>query len=230
MTTVVTIANNTMGAIKKILYRKSVKLISFVSLSLLAHGLLFLVQTDQQQNTTQISLGNSRLNVSLSIADSEIKNPASTTKQDSSQNLSLQKINQTAQIKETHQTIIPEPQATPATTQKTTQKKSLRTAQHNFLLGEIQHRLSRHLSYPIRAQRRGWQGEVMVGFQVDKKGFLHNVHLTKTSGYSLLDNAAVSAIEKVKSIPLFLWFEHSQENIFHPTALQLPVKYRLTNS
>ena len=70
----------------------------------------------------------------------------------------------------------------------------------------------------------------MVGFHVDKQGVLRNVHLTQTSGYSLLDNAALSAIGKVKNIPLSSWFKNSNEDTFHPTALQLPVSYRLTNS
>lgn len=98
-------------------------------------------------------------------------------------------------------------------------------AQRNFTLGEIQNRLSRYLLYPKRARRRGWEGDVMVGFNVSSQGFLSNIHLRQTSGYSLLDSAALTAIEKVINIPLSQW-----NGNFHPITMVLPVSYRLTNS
>lgn len=99
------------------------------------------------------------------------------------------------------------------------------TAQVNFLLGEIHHQLSQYMHYPTRARRRGWEGSVLIGFNVDRQGFLQNIHLSRTSGYSLLDNAALSAVKKVNHLPVSKWGHY-----FHPIALQLPVVYRLTNS
>lgn len=104
-------------------------------------------------------------------------------------------------------------------------KEALQNAQQNYVLGEVHNRLSQFMSYPIHARRRGWEGSVMIGFSVDKKGFLRDIHLTRTSGYTLLDNAALTAIKKVSYIPLVQW-----GSIFQPVALQLPVVYRLTNS
>lgn len=95
----------------------------------------------------------------------------------------------------------------------------------NYLLGEIHHRLSQYLQYPDRARRRGWEGSVIVGFNIDQQGFLQNVHLARTSGYTLLDSAALTAIKKVNYIPVIHWGSR-----FQPVALRLPIVYRLTNS
>jgi TonB family protein len=98
-------------------------------------------------------------------------------------------------------------------------------SQRNFLLGVIQNRLLRYMYYPDRARKRGWEGEVTVTFHIDKNGYLHNIHLTRTSGYALLDDAALIAVRKMNNIPMSQWDEG-----FTPVALQLPVIYRLTNS
>ena len=63
--------------------------------------------------------------------------------------------------------------------------------QRNFLLGEIRHQLSRHLQYPTRARRKGWEGEVLIALHVDKRGYLNNVRLELSSGYAMLDTAAL---------------------------------------
>jgi len=97
--------------------------------------------------------------------------------------------------------------------------------QRNYLLGEIQHRIKQFLDYPDRARRRGWEGSVMVGFAVDKQGFLQNIHLTRTSGYELLDTAALTAVKKARYVPVSHW-----GSSFQPVVLQLPIIYQLGKS
>lgn len=196
-------------------------LTGFIALSLAVHGLLFLSHTHSQLSPAH-TIGNQSLSITLATNDNKTSNINAS---------------QISVLKPTKQIISNEEKThavslikSPVRTKESNQKIVREEAQRNFLLGEIQHRLSEHLSYPTRAQRRGWQGEVMVGFHVDKQGFLHNIHLTQTSGYSLLDNATLSAIGKVINIPLSLWFKNNHETEFHPIALQLPVKYRLINS
>ena len=94
--------------------------------------------------------------------------------------------------------------------------------QRNYLLGELQNRLNRYLVYPVRARKRGWQGEVMVAFNINNHGQLNNVRLAKSSGYLLLDRSAVTAISKLNKITL--------PNILgelQAMDLQLPVRYEL---
>jgi periplasmic protein TonB len=102
---------------------------------------------------------------------------------------------------------------------------SQREQQRNYLLGELQTRLSKHLTYPNRARRRGWQGNVMLGLHIDENGQFNNVRLIHSSGYSLLDNSALSAIAK-------LGFISRSDTLGAAQAmdLQLPVRYRLQES
>ena len=221
-----------MRATKKSTQKKPVVLISFIALSLLAHGLLFLFQTNTQNRLAHTSLGTNRLSISLVSAKTNNTTATHTrlTVKEPLQKTPQKLIEQITPTEKPAQIVITTHNSAPATVKKPEQQTIPEMTQRNFLLGEIQHRLSRYLSYPVRARRRGWQGEVMVGFHVDKQGVLHNVHLAQTSGYSLLDNAALNAIEKIKNIPLSTWLEKSRDSIFHPTSLQLPVIYRLTNS
>ena len=65
---------------------------------------------------------------------------------------------------------------------------------------------------------------MLIGLHVDKRGYLSNVRLENSSGYFMLDSAAISAINKVKNIPVNLWAEE-----FNPIELELPVIYRLSS-
>lgn len=100
-----------------------------------------------------------------------------------------------------------------------------REQQRNYLLGKLQNRLNRYLTYPIRARRRGWQGEVIVAFHIDEQGQLNNVHLIKSSGHSLLDRSAVTAITKLHYIDL-----PDSMGRLQAMELQLPVRYQLRES
>jgi protein TonB len=81
--------------------------------------------------------------------------------------------------------------------------------------------LTQYLNYPPRARKRGWEGEVLVGFRVDADGRLGNVHLARSSGYSLLDESALAALSRIGIIPL------TGSPHFTPMELQLPVLYQL---
>jgi len=105
------------------------------------------------------------------------------------------------------------------------QQKEQREKQRNYLLGELQNRLSRYLSYPVLARRRGWQGEVMVRFNINERGQLKNIRLARSSGYSLLDHSAMTAIAKLDHIEL----PHSMGRL-QAMELQLPVRYELRES
>lgn len=94
--------------------------------------------------------------------------------------------------------------------------------QRNYLLGELQSRLNRYLSYPVLARRRGWQGEVMIAFDINVGGQLNNVRLAQTSGYSVLDRSAVNAINKLEKIYLPDTLGRLQA-----MELKLPVRYQL---
>jgi len=50
--------------------------------------------------------------------------------------------------------------------------------------------------YPDIARLNGWEGDVELKFWVEKDGVVSKVEILKTSGYSVLDEQAVSSIKK----------------------------------
>ncbi len=48
--------------------------------------------------------------------------------------------------------------------------------------------------YPVRARREGWQGVVVVQIVLSSNGTIKNLDILKSSGYDILDRAAVEAI------------------------------------
>lgn len=97
-----------------------------------------------------------------------------------------------------------------------------REALRNQLLGELQLRLSQHLSYPARARRRGWEGEVLLGLRIDRDGWLHDIRLLHGSGHAILDRDALRALRRVERLPL-----PANTSAFPSLELRLPVVYRL---
>ena len=102
-----------------------------------------------------------------------------------------------------------------------------------FSLGQMKERLDRQLSsnfarhfhYPYLAQRRNWQGEVRLGLRIEASGHLSHIHIVKSSGYALLDQAAVDSLKKVAALPEA---DHWLRGNSFDTVL--PVKYRLIDS
>ena len=124
---------------------KPTVLIGFIALSFLAHGLLFLFQTNSQNQLTHASLGNSKLSISLVNADTKIKNNT-TTQEKLTNKKPLQKTTQGIVEKITIVTKPVQIMVTAHNYASTTIKKSKQQTtpdarQRNFLLGEIQHRL-----------------------------------------------------------------------------------------
>ncbi len=75
--------------------------------------------------------------------------------------------------------------------------------------------------YPERAVRRGWQGTAWVRVKVSAVGLPEEVVLTSSSGHSILDGAAVVAIEQ--------WRLEPARRDGHPVPgyLLVPVRFRL---
>ena len=79
-----------------------------------------------------------------------------------------------------------------------------------------------NFQYPRFAIKRGWEGTVELGLRIEANGRLSNVHVVKTSGYSILDEAALSTLSQANFINgLDAWLAG---NYFDTT---LPVKYKL---
>lgn len=83
--------------------------------------------------------------------------------------------------------------------------------------------LTRRFVYPELAQRRGWQGTVLLALTVDPNGALERIHVMQSSGYDLLDRSAVDTMRHVARITEAKRWLGGQA-----LKLQMPIVYRLT--
>jgi len=85
--------------------------------------------------------------------------------------------------------------------------------------------LRAHFSYPLLARRRGWAGRVQLSLRVESDGRLSHVRLLESSGYGLLDRAALASVRAIGVVPQALRWLHG-----HHFDIVLPVEYRLLDS
>lgn len=80
---------------------------------------------------------------------------------------------------------------------------------------------ARYFYYPAMARQRGWEGRVLLAFRVEQDGLLHDPRVVHTSGFGILDAAALNSLRKVERIADAGGARHD---------LQIPVVYRLTEA
>ena len=118
----------------------------------------------------------------------------------------------------------PEPQKTNSETPAekseviTTEAHPDSTTRLENLRVTLQRELTHYFNYPILARRNGWQGEVVLAFRLNVDGTIINARVARSSGYGVLDRAALNALGKVKRI------NHTLQQV---QDMQLPVIYRL---
>lgn len=85
-------------------------------------------------------------------------------------------------------------------------------------------KLNHNFVYPKLAQRKNWQGKVILTLHVSPSGKIENIYLATSSGYNVLDNAAIASLYKVGKLHnISTWFSNG-------INLNLPVIYKLTES
>lgn len=85
--------------------------------------------------------------------------------------------------------------------------------------------LAKHFRYPRLAQRRGWEGTVVLSVRILPDGRLDDIRITRSSGRALLDRSARQALAGVKRLPQFA--DRVGED---GLALEIPVTYRLESA
>ena len=92
----------------------------------------------------------------------------------------------------------------------------------NQLQGELQTRLSRYLVYPPLARARGWEGRVLLAFNIETDGQLENIRVAQSSGFAVLDDSALNSLYQVGRLAeAVAWLQG------HPLTMQIPVIYQL---
>ena len=67
--------------------------------------------------------------------------------------------------------------------------------------GKVRQRIANAKYYPRIARRRGMEGQPIIAFTLDRQGRLTKVDLARTSGYQLLDRAALEAVHQAAPYP-----------------------------
>ena len=83
--------------------------------------------------------------------------------------------------------------------------------------------LERHKEYPRPARRRGQEGVVLLYVLIDREGRVLQSRIEESSGYPLLDNAALDMLERAAPVPP-LPDDMPQERL----GLVLPVQFFMT--
>lgn len=86
------------------------------------------------------------------------------------------------------------------------------------IMVKLQQAIAAHFIYPLLARQRNWQGEVVLEFRLERDGRISGMRVARSSGYSLLDHAALNALAQVERI---------SEIMPRSLSVELPVIYRL---
>lgn len=89
------------------------------------------------------------------------------------------------------------------------------------LLTQIKTKFTKHFDYPRIAQRKGWQGKVLLAFNINKQGNISDIHIKNSSGYVVLDQAAQHSLSQIQNITINNWPFNIKQ------AFNLPIIYKL---
>ncbi|PNU21266.1 hypothetical protein C2E25_02950 [Geothermobacter hydrogeniphilus] len=88
-------------------------------------------------------------------------------------------------------------------------------------LGAIRQRIDRSKRYPLMARRGGQQGVVLIDFEINAEGKLCRCEVERSSGFKLLDRAALKAVRAAAP------FSPLPDDFDPRLALQLPIRFEL---
>ena len=104
-------------------------------------------------------------------------------------------------------------QASSTTISREQQKQHLRASVMAFI--------TRQLNYPAIARHKGWQGVVKLQLLIESDGHISDLQIEQTSGYALLDKAALSSLQLAHVPDAAQWLDGKAVSIV------VPVEYRL---
>jgi len=84
--------------------------------------------------------------------------------------------------------------------------------------------ITRELTYPAIARRKGWQGVVKLELHIEADGSITDLQVDETSGYSILDKAALQCLQLARIPGATQWLQG------HAIDIVVPVEYRLLDS
>ncbi len=196
----------------------------FISLSLGIH--LVVLLSFQTKNYLLPAVAGNKLSINLNqqvnkqrVAPANKKTPVKTGKQTDTLAQTIKPAKQTPQGKPaTGKPVAQIPKPPPL--QKVLTSNNTHSAQAQ-IISQLKLKLRNSFYYPRLARRRNWQGDVSLIFDVSSKGLIKNVTVSKSSGYNILDKAAVNSLSEIQRI------NTAPFNPAYHSGLSLNIKYRL---
>jgi protein TonB len=91
-------------------------------------------------------------------------------------------------------------------------------------LGKVRRLLEKHKDYPWMARRRNIQGVVVVRFTIAAGGQIDAARISRSSGHTILDEAAQATIRRVGQFPPLPTALNRQK-----LTIEVPLAFRLSN-
>jgi len=76
--------------------------------------------------------------------------------------------------------------------------------------------------YPAMARQLGQEGQVILLLEIDESGSVLDIKITQSSGYKLLDEAAIKAVKLWKFAPA------TKNGVFVKSPIEIPIRFKLT--
>lgn len=188
-----------------------------IAISIAFHIAVFYNWVDNK--TSSLSLGQARFSALIVAPDTQEKQHRKTipAKKPASHTKTVSVVKPESKKLATTNSIIPLQSA------ESLQEQTRRS--QNAVRGNIQSQLSQYLSYPEFARRKGWQGIVVVTLKVNNSGQLKDIHVNSSSGFDILDNTAIDALNKLNAIEIKQEFKLALN-----TSLEIPIHFKLQGS
>jgi len=88
-------------------------------------------------------------------------------------------------------------------------------------LGNARMRIEKAKRYPLEARRRGWEGKVVLSFEINRKGEVGQIRLIQSSGYPDLDEEGIATLRRASPFPSPLLIEKEK------VMLEIPLLFKL---
>ena len=115
-----------------------------------------------------------------------------------------------------------QPTSIPGTSTAAGERGGMGGDTYRMVQSALRKALLTRFEYPLLARRRGWEGRVRVALLVKPDGGLREMHVVQSSGYQVLDEAALEDLKEVGQLPEANAWLGGKE-----LAVILPIQYRL---
>jgi protein TonB len=88
-------------------------------------------------------------------------------------------------------------------------------------LGNARMRIEKAKRYPREARRRGWEGKVVLSFEINPNGEVSEIRLVQSSGYPELDEEGIATLRRASPFPSPLLIEREK------LVLEVPLLFKL---